>query len=383
MDSLLLRVDRPFFFSFMSAQIPFAAEVQIDERSFVHFKEPRNYTRFRCAAYKTPPALTGVLGDVFLTGEDSTAWVRGHQGWALADKTLDDKGVPKQVHPDYLGYIRLDPTDSEWKSTWDFRPKPAQRKRKQRTSGSPQEEKASGSEYMLYFCESLKCDFSTAGGAMDNTSIMELFVAMKDCQERTVAELVAVKEDHARTKAELDTVKEQHTRTKAELDALKEDHMGTKAELEHAKSKIQQAEKEVHNLKAERTLSNANLTHASVELGQSRASLRLADKEIQGLKASLASSSSRLMPVDTNGNISGLQEIMSRLQVLEATIQEMKAELASTSANLDALIGSKVPREMQVMNVVIAAGVDEAEAPVFAGRPILRRLEMSNPRNVG
>lgn len=137
----------------MSADTPIPAEVHIDERSFVHFKEPRSYTRYRCATYLSPPTATGSLGDVFLTGEDCTAWVRGHQGWALADKTLDDKGVPKQVHPDYLGYIRLDPNDSEWKSTWDFRPKPARKRKRRASSGPKEEDQGKPGEYMRSFAE--------------------------------------------------------------------------------------------------------------------------------------------------------------------------------------------------------------------------------------
>lgn len=181
-----------------------------------------------------------------------------------------------------------------------------------------------------------------------------------------MAELVSVKEDHARTKSEMESIREQHTRTKAELDALKEDHMNTKAELEHAKSKIQQGEKQLHDLKAEANLSNSR------------------HNEPTGLKASLASSSSRMIPTNVNGNPSELDEIRKKLQVAESTIEEMKAQLASTSANLDALIGSKVPRNMiEVIDMVIAAHIDEAEAPAFAGRPVLRRFETSDPRDAG
>ncbi|TEB29255.1 hypothetical protein FA13DRAFT_1815397 [Coprinellus micaceus] len=287
-------------------------EQQSEDLSFVHFKETRNYTRFSCVAYHTPPALTGSVGDIFLAGgsTEPTAWVRGHQGWALADKTTDEKGVPKQVHPDYLGYIRLDPKESKWKSTWDFRPKPAHRKRKKPSDS--QEEQKSGE--------------AGTGSPVDTTSIMEILGAMKDCQERTIEELVAVKDDHTHTKAELETVKGEYARTKAELDALREDYMGTKAELEHAKANIQRAESDAQNLKA--------------DLERSKTSIQLAETEMRSFRAGLTPST--VTPMDTPGGTE-IEDLRSKLQAAEAAIEGMKAQIALTSANLSASTSSNGP----------------------------------------
>jgi chromosome segregation ATPase len=125
----------------------------------------------------------------------------------------------------------------------------------------------------------------------------------------------ALKEDYAELKgelAQLGGLKEDYMRTKAELGPLKEDHAGTKAELE-----------------------------------QSRAAIQLAETKIETLEAELASFS-EAMAADNRGG-GEMDEVKDKLQAAELTNQELRDQIASTSANLDALIASNAPRITKVM----------------------------------
>jgi hypothetical protein len=104
--------------------------VQTDTLTFAHCKETRHYTRFICVAYHIPPHFLGAVGDIFLTGAEPTTWVRTQHGWKVADKTTEEDGVPRETHPQFSAYIRLDPSDAKWKGTRTFRPKISRRAQK-------------------------------------------------------------------------------------------------------------------------------------------------------------------------------------------------------------------------------------------------------------
>lgn len=103
--------------------------VHTETLAFIHRKEVQRYTRFACVAYRVPPQLVGAVGDIFLAGEEPTTWIRTEYGWRQADKTIEN-GVPRESHPQFLGYIRLDALDSQWKGRYAFLPKVNQEAKK-------------------------------------------------------------------------------------------------------------------------------------------------------------------------------------------------------------------------------------------------------------
>ena len=156
-------------------------------------------------------------------------------------------------------------------------------------------------------------------------ALQESHLGLKGCLERFRCDLNG---DHAGAKMELDTLKKNYAALKEEskrLDGLEEEYLCVKAELDTLK-----------------------VDHAGTkaELDQSKVAIQSAETKIKSLEAELASFPEPMAVDKRDGDEP--EEIRDKLQATELTIQELRDQVASVSANLDVLIAN-APRITKVM----------------------------------